>query len=114
MHTIRLAAALFAVALLFAGRATAAPRDGTIGIDEVAAATSGKGVVVKKFADESPARQAGIKEDDVILKVGQKFVSSPEEFNDAVKAARPGSKIKVSVQRGSKQMLIDVKVAAVK
>src|SRR5437660_299583 len=91
MHTIRLLAALLAVAVLFAGRAPAAQKDGTIGIDEVAENTGGKGVVVKKLSD-GPAKAAGIKEDDVIYKVGSTNITTPDEFNSAIKNARPGSK----------------------
>ena len=49
-----------------------------------------KGVVIKNIIDESGAQKAGLKEDDIITKFGDKEISSPDDLRNAVQSYKPG------------------------
>ena len=76
----------------------------------------GKIVVVEPLKG-SPAEKAGIKTDDVIIKVDDLKVKekdlAPEDLQAVVKEItkhKPGEKVKVTVKRGEKEMVIEVTV----
>jgi S1-C subfamily serine protease len=62
----------------------------------------------------SPAEKAGIKADDVLVKVGDKKVKEAadmEELQETIKSIvskEPGTKIKLTFKRGDKDMTIEV------
>jgi S1-C subfamily serine protease len=68
-----------------------------------------RGVVVDATIDKSPAQAAGLKKDDVLLKVGGRDVSDLQAAVDAVRAARPGGKLEVRVRRGEKETELTVR-----
>jgi carboxyl-terminal processing protease len=103
-----------AVALAAVGPARAEdPPEGSIGvqikIDE------GKIVVVEPVKD-GPAEKAGIKAGDVIVKVDDFKVKDNVEQEDLVDTVKeivkhkPGTKIKLGIQRDGKDMTIEVTV----
>lgn len=108
---------LFALVGLLAGAAGAQelPKPkGSIGI--VISAESGS-VVVVRTVEGSPAEKAGIKADDVIVKVNDHKVkekdATPEDVAEMVKEVgkhEPGKKIKITVKRDDKEKEIEVTV----
>ena len=108
---IALTAALTLVATT--GRADDVP-EGSIGVQ--IKIDDGKIVVVEPIKD-SPADKAGIKPGDVIVKVNDFAVkqkdATEEDLHATVKEVvkhKPGTKIKVTVKRGDKEMALDVTV----
>lgn len=49
-----------------------------------------KGVVIKNIIDESGAQKAGLKDDDIITKFGDKEISTPDDLRSAVQSYKPG------------------------
>lgn len=58
----------------------------------------------------SPAEKAGLKKDDVILKAGATAAADLETTVNAVRAARPGTKLDILVQRDGKEQTVTVPV----
>ncbi|HYG16357.1 MAG TPA: trypsin-like peptidase domain-containing protein, partial [Bacteroidia bacterium] len=61
---------------------------------------SDNGVYVGVLHKDGPAQAAGLKEDDVITKVGDKKVDSKVAFDEQIAYHRPGDKVKLTVLRG--------------
>jgi carboxyl-terminal processing protease len=108
----------FAVAAAFVAAAPAVraqddPPEGSIGVQ--IKVEDGKIVVVEPIKD-SPADKAGIKADDVIVKINDYKVKDnveQEDLQEAVKEIvkhKPGTKIKIGIKRGDKDMTIEVTV----
>lgn len=62
-----------------------------------------EGVVVDSVIADGSAASAGLKRNDVIIKVEDKNVRNVGELQEAIGRRRPGDKVKVLVQRGSKK-----------
>ncbi len=99
--------------LLAASTGVRAEDQGSIGVQ--IKIDDGKIVVVMPL-EGSPAEKAGIKADDVILKIGNYKVKENverEDLQEAVKQItqhKPGDKVKLTVKRGEKEMTIEVTV----
>lgn len=105
----------FAVAVILAATGTGAedaPK-GLIGVQ--LKVTDGKIVVVMPLAD-GPADKAGIKTDDVVLRVNDFKVKEKAEQEDLqatikeVGKYEPGEKIKLTIKRADKEMTIEITV----
>jgi uncharacterized protein (TIGR03067 family) len=81
---------------------------GFVGV-QLAPAEDG-GVLVNAPIKGSPAEKAGVKKDDVILKVGQVKATDLETTVKTVREAKPGSKLDLTIQRDQKEMTITVTV----
>jgi len=65
-------------------------------------AFSGKGMKIGAVSPGSPAAKAGLKKDDVIIRVGETAVSNLREYSDALKTFKPGDTVPfVYVRNGS-------------
>jgi serine protease Do/serine protease DegQ len=73
---------------------------------ELADAPAGGGVLVRSVQDGSPASQAGIKTNDLIVGVGRTPVSNTKSFREAAKGANV---LVLNVRRGSAVFLIPVR-----
>ncbi len=62
----------------------------------------GKGVKVTSVAKGSTAEKAGLKEGDVITKLGGKKISDPEELMDAVTSYKPKEEVKIHYERNGR------------
>jgi len=71
-------------------------------IDEIA------GVYVAKVRPEGAAREAGIREGDVIISIDDTKVNSSAELQELVSQYRPGEQVKVVVKRDAKLKQFDV------
>lgn len=67
-----------------------------------------KGVYIEGVNDGSAAKDAGVKEGDVVLKVNGTEVNSTSELQEAVAQYRPGDKINVVVLRGNETKTLAV------
>jgi S1-C subfamily serine protease len=72
--------------------------------------TVDKGAVVSQVVPGSPAAKAGLADEDVIIKVGDSAVNSPQELREAVRKAGAGQEVTVKVQRGAKSMDFKVRL----
>jgi serine protease Do len=63
----------------------------------------GVGVEIQSITKESGAAKAGLKEGDVITKIGDKKIESPDQLSAAIKAQKPGDKVDVTYLRDKKE-----------
>ena len=70
----------------------------------------GKGVKVIEVDDESNAKKAGIKEEDVVTEVDGKAVNSTDDMVKMIKESKDKTSIMVKLQRGGKTQNIEVKM----
>jgi S1-C subfamily serine protease len=68
-----------------------------------------RGVVVDAALDKSPAQAAGLKKDDVVLRIGGRDVADLQATVEACRAAKPGGKLEVRVRRDGKEMDVTVR-----
>lgn len=66
------------------------------------------GVYVAGVSDDSGAKSAGIKEGDVILKVGSKEVNTPSQLQEEIGKRRPGDKVSIKIRREQKELIKEV------
>lgn len=66
------------------------------------------GIHVRGLTDGGGAAESGIKEGDVILKVGDYMVSNVPMLQEQVAKYRPGQKVKVQVWRDGKEQSVEV------
>lgn len=69
------------------------------------------GALVNEVFDESPADEAGIKEDDVIVEFNGKAIEESNDLLQAVRATPPGTQANVVLMRGTEKMTISVTLA---
>jgi C-terminal processing protease CtpA/Prc len=67
-------------------------------------------VYVAQVVEDSPAEEAGIKEDDVLLEYNGKAISDPDDLVTAVRKSKPGETVSVVVMRDSQKKTLQVKV----
>ncbi len=68
----------------------------------VLTAKTDKGAIIKNVVDESAAKKAGLKNDDIITKLGDKTITSPDDLRNAVQSYKPGDKVNISYLRDGK------------
>ena len=87
--------------------------------DDPKGITDGDGVLVTALLNEdssasdqdSPAGQAGIRAEDVIVQIGGREIESPFDLRSAVASTTPGESLKVVAVRKGKVMEFDVRLA---
>lgn len=72
--------------------------------------TEANGVLVADVIEDSPAEEAGLKRGDIIVKVNDKGVNSPEELQDKVRSIEIGEKVNIEVLREGKKIFFVVKI----
>ncbi|MEO6232184.1 MAG: PDZ domain-containing protein [Ferruginibacter sp.] len=63
---------------------------------------SDDGVKITDVAKASAAEKAGLKEGDIITKIGSKRIEDPEGLLDAIKSYKPKNEVKIYYQRNGK------------
>lgn len=61
------------------------------------------GVKVTEITDESAAKKAGIKEGDIITKIGETKIEEPDQLSAAIRKHKPGEKVTVTLLRDKKE-----------
>lgn len=69
-----------------------------------------EGVMISKIEKDSPAEKAGIKKGDIIVKVNDESVNTPEDLQMTVGSLKPGSDAKFEIVRDHKRMILRVKL----
>jgi S1-C subfamily serine protease len=67
-----------------------------------------EGVYISGLAEESAAKESGIKQGDVILSINGKNVNSSSELQEQVSKYRPGDEIEVLIKRDGKKKQFNV------
>lgn len=62
-----------------------------------------KGVEIQEITKESAASKAGLKEGDVISKIDDKKIETPDDLSKAIKSHKPGEKVTVTYFRDDKE-----------
>src|SRR5215510_1497235 len=89
-------------------------RHGWIGVNNVSAASQqvdGSRAVVTQVGEDGPAARSGIKEGDVLLQVGKKRISDPEDVFDASFYITAGDVVPITVMRGDQKITFEVQAA---
>ncbi|CAN5518307.1 Do family serine endopeptidase [soil metagenome] len=71
------------------------------------------GAVVQDFADDSPARRAGIQEGDVIVAVDGRPIEQSNELQRVIATRRPGETVEIDVVRYGERRQLRVQLAEV-
>lgn len=64
------------------------------------------GVKVTEITDESAAKKAGIKEGDIITKIGEAKIEDPDGLSEEVRKHKPGEKVTVTLLRDKKEQKV--------
>jgi len=64
------------------------------------------GIYIKELVKGGPAEKAGLKPDDIIIKINEKTLSSFEELSAILNQFRPGDNIVVTVDRGGNNISV--------
>ena len=86
-------------------------RHGWIGVNNVSAASKevdGSRAMVTQVADDTPAARSGMKEGDMLLQIGKKKISDPEDVFDASFYITAGDTVPITVARGDQKMIFHV------
>src|SRR6266403_775622 len=86
-------------------------RHGWIGVNNVSPASQqveGSRAMVTQVAEDAPAARSGLKEGDVLLQVGKKKISDPEDVFDASFYITAGDVVPITVMRGDQKMTLHV------
>jgi len=67
-----------------------------------------EGAYVSAFADNSSAKEAGIKEGDVVVKIDETPIKTSSALIEYISRHRPGDKITIFVNRGGKELSFPV------
>lgn len=61
------------------------------------------GVEIQEITKESAAEKAGLKKGDIITKIDDKKIETPDDLSSAIKAHKPGEKVSVTYLRDKKE-----------
>lgn len=76
----------------------------------VYSAKTEKGVIINSVLDSSSAKKAGLQKGDIITKVNNKEINSPEDLRNAIHASKPGDKVLISYLRDGKKKSVKVEL----
>jgi C-terminal processing protease CtpA/Prc len=87
----------------------------SVAVDEDGEDASSEGLLIDDVLPESPAAKAGIKADDVLIKVDGEALKSIEQLTKAVQTAgKDGKELSIDLKRGDESLTIRVKPAEMK
>jgi len=62
-----------------------------------------EGVKITEVNEETAAKKAGLKEDDIITKVDDKKIEDPDDLTKAIRSHKPGDKVNITYLRNKKE-----------
>ncbi|MEE9465316.1 MAG: Do family serine endopeptidase [Candidatus Neomarinimicrobiota bacterium] len=68
------------------------------------------GALVVRVVDDSPADDAGLMEEDIILKVGDTEIRDSGHLRNVISTSRPGERVKLTLIRNGKKKTLTVKL----
>jgi len=68
------------------------------------------GVLVTGIIDDSPADEAGLEEEDIIISIDGVEITGPEHLADAVSERKPGDRVKIELFREGERQRITVEL----
>ena len=72
-----------------------------LGVETAPASPVGDiGAEVRRVIPGGPAQRGGLREGDVIMRVGDKDVNDPSDVSSAIAARKPGEEVEIQVERG--------------
>lgn len=77
----------------------------------VYSAKTDNGVIINSILDSSSAKKAGLRKGDIITKVGDNEIKTPEELRDAIQAYKPGDKVTINYLRDGKKKSVNVELS---
>src|SRR5215813_4973288 len=86
-------------------------RHGWIGVNNVSPASQqveGSRAIVTQVAEDAPAARSGLKDGDVLLQVGKRKITDPEDVFDASFYITAGDTVPITVMRGNQKMTFQV------
>ena len=86
-------------------------RHGWVGVNKVSEAAQpveGSRVQVTQIMEDTPAAHAGIREGDVLLQLGKKKITEPEDVFDASFYVTAGDNVPITVMRGNQKLTFHV------
>ncbi|MDP4284815.1 MAG: PDZ domain-containing protein [Bacteroidota bacterium] len=69
---------------------------------------SDKGALIKSVTKGSSAEKGGLKEQDIITKVGDKTITTPEDLAETIRSYKPGDDVNISLLRDGKKKNLEV------
>lgn len=69
---------------------------------------NGDGVLVNRVIDDGPAKKAGVRKGDLIVRFNNREVDSPDELADLVRDSRVGQRVSIQVIRDGQRRTINV------
>jgi serine protease Do len=67
-----------------------------------------KSLKIDSVTPGAPAEKAGLRANDVIVKIDNQTLTTPDDLGNFLKVRRPGAQISVHVQRGTEMLTINV------
>jgi serine protease Do len=72
--------------------------------------TTEQGVLIVKVMPDSPAEQAGLKEGDLLQRIGERLLNNPGDVQKAVEKTQIGEILSLRIERDESPMNLSVKV----
>ena len=73
---------------------------------------AGAGLSVEMVAPGSPAEKAGLKKDDVLVKLNDQVLVNKDQLATLIEGTEPGKKVKIQVMRSEAPMEIEAEITA--
>lgn len=70
-----------------------------------------EGAEITDVTDESPAQKAGLKEDDIITKVGDDKITGPDDLYKTIGKYKPDDEVKITYKRDGKENTASAKLS---
>jgi S1-C subfamily serine protease len=78
--------------------------------DDVQGFSVDEGAILVTVVPGSPAAEAGLRENDVVVRIGDDDVASADELVKAVRSHEPGDRVEVAVVRGDDRLTVTVEL----
>jgi serine protease Do len=71
-----------------------------------------KGVLITSVTEDSPGDKAGLKKDDVVIRIDNKKVEDPQDLKNIIGFTAPDTDVEFTIIRGGKEKKVTVKVGS--